>query len=166
MAHHEFKAMLRFWRRQRGFSQLSLALAAGVSARHLSFLETGRAKPTLETLKRVLEPMSLQLRDYGDVMRTAGFGDEILPHGTSALPESVELSLVQMMERHQPFPLVVLSGDYRILRTNKGADCLFEAFSLRKKKRNLETTIIDLVFDPYLIRPFIKNWHEIGRAHV
>jgi transcriptional regulator with XRE-family HTH domain len=163
MANHELKAMLRFWRQHRGLSQLDLALAAGISARHLSFLETGRSRPTLEMLKRVLAPLALQLRDYCDVMQAGGFENEIKPQTALTLSDNVEMAMKRMMEKHEPYPLVVLSGDYKILRLNRGASNLFVSFLFDENKLTADTTMFDLVFDPLLTRPFIQNWQELAR---
>ena len=64
---------LRHWRTRRRMSQLDLALEAGVSARHLSFLETGRSKPSRDMVLRLCEELSIPLRDRNGLLLAAGF---------------------------------------------------------------------------------------------
>ena len=66
-------ALLRDWRRRRRLSQLDLALEAGVSARHLSFLETGRSKPSREMVLHLAEELDVPLRDRNQLLLAAGF---------------------------------------------------------------------------------------------
>ena len=64
--------MLRKWREQRRLSQLDLALSAGTSARHLSFVETGRSKPGREMLLRITEQLEVPLRERNELLMAAG----------------------------------------------------------------------------------------------
>ena len=67
-----FSALLKYWRGSRGLSQLDLSLAAEVSARHISFLETGRAKPSEDMILRLAATLDLPLRDRNGLLRAAG----------------------------------------------------------------------------------------------
>ncbi len=66
-----FPALLRYWRQQRGMSQLDLGLAAEVSARHISFLETGRSQPSIEMVLLLTETLDVPLRDRNELLRGA-----------------------------------------------------------------------------------------------
>ena len=68
-----FAAQLRFWRRKRGLSQLDFSIAADVSARHISFLETGRARPSEAMVLRLAQVLGLPLRDRNTMLVAAGF---------------------------------------------------------------------------------------------
>src|SRR5207247_10617521 len=72
-----FSALLRHWRHARGMSQLDLALAADVSSRHLSFLETGRAQPSREMVLTLADTLAVPLRDQNVPLRAAGFAREL-----------------------------------------------------------------------------------------
>ena len=67
-----FPALLRYWRRQRGMSQLDLALTADVSARHISFLETGRSSPSPEMVVQLATALGIPLRQVNAMLRAAG----------------------------------------------------------------------------------------------
>ena len=67
-----FPALLKHWRRQRGLSQLDLALAADVSARHVSFLETGRSNPSPEMVLQLAATLAIPLRQVNALLRAAG----------------------------------------------------------------------------------------------
>ncbi|MEL7158221.1 MAG: helix-turn-helix transcriptional regulator, partial [Actinomycetota bacterium] len=66
-----FRALLRFWRGQRGMSQLDLGLVADISARHVSFLETGRSRPSVEMVGLLSEVLDIPLRSRNELLRAA-----------------------------------------------------------------------------------------------
>ena len=68
-----FPAQLKYWRGQRGLSQLDLALASDVSSRHVSFLETGRAKPSQDMVLRLASTLQVPLRDQNALLHAAGY---------------------------------------------------------------------------------------------
>src|SRR5256885_14821509 len=124
-----FPALLRHWRTRRGLSQLDLALAADVSPRHVSFLETGRAQPSREMLLRLATTLTVPLRDQNAMLRAAGFAEEFAePSVESGLPRGVAMAIERMLAQHEPFPLTVLDRHYRLLRANAGAMRLFTRF--------------------------------------
>src|SRR5262245_18199918 len=93
-----FPALLRHWRGRRGLSQLDLALAADVSSRHVSFLETGRAQPSEEMILRLAATLDVPLRDQNAMLQAAGFG-EVFPEPpiTDGLDPPVEQALTRML---------------------------------------------------------------------
>src|SRR5499427_6067429 len=104
-----FPALLRDWRTRRGLSQLDLALAADVSARHVSFLETGRAQPSREMVLRLGATLNVPLRDQNDMLRAAGFAEEFAePSLDGGLPEGVGRAIDRMLAQHEPYPMTVL----------------------------------------------------------
>ena len=96
-------AALREWRERRRISQLDLALGAGVSARHLSFVETGRSKPGRELLLRVLERLQVPFRERNRLLLAAGYAP--------AFPERAvqELSFSRQAPRNVVGPLAALA---------------------------------------------------------
>src|SRR5512144_628815 len=94
-----FPALLRHWRTRRGLSQLDLALAADVSARHVSFLETGRAQPSREMVLRLGATLNVPLRDQNVMLRAAGFPDAFAEPGLDQ-PAGVLQAIERMLEHH------------------------------------------------------------------
>ena len=113
-------ALLKHWRRQRGLSQLDLALAADVSARHVSFLETGRSRPSTEMVLRLAAALDVPLRQVNTMLRAAGH-DPVYDEADDALPASVTEAVALLKEHHEPFPLLVLDRTYHVLDLNRGA---------------------------------------------
>jgi transcriptional regulator with XRE-family HTH domain len=123
-----FSALLRYWRGRRGLSQLELALEADVSARHVSFLESGRAQPSAAMVLKLFSVLSVPLRDQNQALRAAGLEPHFAEPALDALPPEIDSALTQMMAQHEPYPLTVLSVDARVVRSNRAAQKVFEAF--------------------------------------
>jgi transcriptional regulator with XRE-family HTH domain len=162
MANQLFPALLRYWRRRRGQSQLDLALEAGVSARHVSFLESGRARPSVEMVARLLSVLQVPLRAQNEALRAAGLPGRFPEPGLDALDPQIQRAIEQMMTQQEPYPLTVLSGDFCILRSNRGARALFEAFLVEPSRLPDSPDIFSLFFDPRLLRPFVERWEEFA----
>lgn len=158
-----FPALLKYWRGHRGLSQLDLALEVGVSARHLSFLESGRAKPSEAMAIRLLDALDVPLRDRNEALRAAGFEPRFAEPALSAVPEAIEQALARMMAVQEPYPLLVLSPTSDVLRRNRAAERLFSRFIAEPSARETELNMFSLVFDPRLMRPFIVNWPTVAR---
>src|SRR5688572_1594251 len=89
-----FSALLRHWRTKRGLSQLDLALAAEVSSRHLSFLETGRAQPSREMVLILGATLDVPLRDQNVLLHAAGFAEEFAePSFAEGLPAPISAAI-------------------------------------------------------------------------
>jgi transcriptional regulator with XRE-family HTH domain len=156
-----FAALLKYWRGRRGLSQLDLSLAAGVSARHLSFLETGRARPSEEMVLLLASALAVPLRDQNRLLGAAGFSPRFAEG--EAVPQFVEGALVRMMSQHEPYPLAVLSGGYDVVRSNRGAEALFGRL-LDGRATPAVLNPFDLVFDPAQLRPFVVRWERLART--
>src|SRR5689334_7951862 len=98
-------SLLREWRRRRRMSQLDLALEAGVSARHLSFLETGRSKPSRAMVLHLSDQLEVPLRDRNHLLLAAGFAPAYAEHPLDA-PEMtpVREALQRILKGHEPYP--------------------------------------------------------------
>src|SRR5215468_10680430 len=101
--------MLREWRRVRRFSQLELALEAGVSSRHLSFVETGRSRPSAAMVLHLAERLDVPLRERNDLLLAAGYAPAYAQRGLET-PEMgpVREAIEQVLTRHEPYPAVVV----------------------------------------------------------
>src|SRR4051812_29076023 len=115
-----FPALLKYHRLKRGLSQLDLAVEAEVSARHVSFLESGRAGASPEMVLRLFSVLGVPLRGQNEGLVAAGFEPRFPEPPADGLPAEVELAIAQMMNQHDPFPLTVLGIDGTVLRANGG----------------------------------------------
>src|SRR5215210_4260380 len=109
-------AVLREWRERRRVTQLELALEAGVSARHLSFVETGRSEPGREMLLRVLERLQVPFREQNRLLLAAGHAPAF-PERSLEAPElqPVRDALDVILHGHEPYPAVVVDVDPALL---------------------------------------------------
>jgi transcriptional regulator with XRE-family HTH domain len=113
--------LLRDWRRRRRLSQLDLALEAGVSARHLSFLETGRSRPSREMVLHLAEQLDVPLRDRNQLLLAAGFAPAHGERGIDAPePEPVRDAIGLVLEAHEPYPAVVVDRWWNLVAANRG----------------------------------------------
>lgn len=117
-----FGLELRRWRQSRGRSQLDLATLAGTTPRHLSFLETGRSRPSRELVLRLAGALDVPLRDRNRLLVAAGlpaaFAERRLD---DAEMEPVRRVVDALLARHEPFPGLVIDASYRVLRANGAA---------------------------------------------
>jgi transcriptional regulator with XRE-family HTH domain len=154
-----FGRMLRQWRDARHMSQLTLATEAGISTRHLSFLETGRAQPSREMVQLLTGMLDVPLGERNALLVAAGYAPL---YGERALNapelEPVRRALELILRQQEPFPALVLDGEWNIVMHNDAVHRVFEPFKSGTKTMNVMKT----VFDPESLRPFIVNWHEIA----
>jgi transcriptional regulator with XRE-family HTH domain len=101
--------LLRSWRQRRNLSQLELALGADVSARHVSFLETGRARPSREMVIRLSERLEVPLRERNALLLAAGYAP-VYPERSLDAPEMapVRQALDRFLRSHEPYPAIVV----------------------------------------------------------
>ena len=113
--------LLREWRQRRNLSQLELALRSAVSARHLSFLETGRAQPSREMVLHLAERLDVPLRERNRLLLAAGFAPVF---GERSLDESEMAPVREALERflaaHEPYPAVVVDRHWNVVASNRG----------------------------------------------
>jgi transcriptional regulator with XRE-family HTH domain len=112
--------LLRDWRRRRHLSQLDLALDAGVSARHLSFLETGRSKPSREMVLHLSEQLDVPLRDRNALLLAAGFAPayEERPIDSPEMAPARD-ALDKILTGHEPYPAVVVDRWWNLVAANR-----------------------------------------------
>jgi transcriptional regulator with XRE-family HTH domain len=119
--------LLRDWRRRRRRSQLDLALDAGVSARHLSFVETGRSRPSAEMVLHLAEQLEVPLRDRNQLLLAAGYAPR---YGQRALDEPemqpVRAALQLVLNGHEPYPAAVVDRHWNLVAANRSIAMLTE----------------------------------------
>jgi transcriptional regulator with XRE-family HTH domain len=119
--------LLRDWRQRRRRSQLDLALDSGVSTRHLSCIETGRARPSPETLLAIAQCLDVPLRERNDLLLAAGFAPRYPQHGLDSTEMArVRGALEQLLAAHDPMPGLVLDRHWNVVMANAGAMRLVE----------------------------------------
>jgi transcriptional regulator with XRE-family HTH domain len=135
--------MLREWRQRRRMSQMTLALEAGVSTRHLSFVETGRARPSAELLLALGRFLDLPLRDRNRLLLAGGFAPRFSESPLDA-PEIAPVldGLRRLLALHDPYPGVVLDRHWNIVLANEGAKRIVAALPafLREPRINVFRT--------------------------
>ena len=164
-----FPALLKHWRGQRGLSQLDLALAADVSARHISFLETGRAAPSEGMVLRLAATLGVPLRHTNAMLQAAGHAPA---YSTTedALPPVVAQAVSLLKDHQEPYPLIVLDRTYQICDLNGGARALLGALVGVPLPEDagavaaLGLNLARLTFDPHGAQPLLANFSEVGRA--
>jgi transcriptional regulator with XRE-family HTH domain len=111
--------LLRDWRRRRRLSQLDLALEADVSARHLSFVETGRSKPSRELLLHLAEHLDVPLRERNGLLLAAGYAPlyRQTPLDAAAMTP-VRAALDKILASHEPFPAVIVDRRWDLVAAN------------------------------------------------
>lgn len=115
--------LLRDWRQRRRLSQLDLALDAEISSRHLSFVETGRSKPSSEMILRLAERLEVPLRERNQLLLAGGFAPAYSESKLSA-PEmsAVTSALRQLLDAHQPNPALIVDEGWDLVDANAAVD--------------------------------------------
>ncbi|MEJ7604136.1 MAG: helix-turn-helix transcriptional regulator [Kofleriaceae bacterium] len=159
-----FGPQLRAWRLARRVSQEQLAARAGVSARHLSFVENGRSQPSREIVLALAGALDVPLRERNTLLTAAGFaaayraspldGDEL-----AHLRRAVD----HILRQQEPYGAVVVDGHWNLLRMNQGATRLFARFPPTTAaglaaSRNLVLGTLH----PEGLRPHLVNWEEVA----
>ncbi len=155
---------LRTFRLARRLSQEALAERANVSARHLSFVENGRANPSRELVLALAEALDLPLGDRNTLLTQAGFA----PAYRSSPLDGAELlhlrrALDHVLAQQEPFGALVLDGVWDILRANAGAQRMLAHFPPRSAQglaamRN----VVLATLHPDALRPYLVNWLEVA----
>ncbi|MGX7827589.1 helix-turn-helix domain-containing protein [Actinokineospora sp. 24-640] len=113
--------MLRHWRQRRRISQLDLALAVDSSARHLSFVENGRSRPSAAMVLKLAEHLDVPVRQRNALLVAAGYAPvyTALPLGSPPL-SAVRAGLDRLLTAYDPFPALVFDGGYQVVAANTG----------------------------------------------
>jgi len=115
------------WRHRRRLTQLELAHDSRVSARHLSFVETGRAHPTREMILHLSEQLDIPLRQRNEMLLAGGLAPAYPEHQLTEAPMSaVNAAIDQILEAHNPYPAVVVDRHWELVAANDATDLLLE----------------------------------------
>lgn len=162
-----FGPMLRAWRRRRGASQLALALQSGVSQRHVSFLESGRARPSREMVVQLSTALDVPLRQRNEMLLAAGFAPAYRESNLAA-PElaPVRRAIDFMLKQQEPYPAVVIDRLWNLLQANEAANAftvfLFEGMPPAPPPGK-GPNLLRWILDPQALRSKIANWEEVAR---
>jgi transcriptional regulator with XRE-family HTH domain len=161
-----FAAKLRWWRERRGLSQLALAQRAGVSQRHLSFLELARAGPSREMVEQLAAALDVPLREHNALLVAGGFAP-VWQQTDLAAPELADIrsALDYIMTQQEPYPAFAVDRRWNLLRANSGAARLVE-FLLGPLPEGAKVNLADALVAPDVLRPFLVNWPEVVRYFI
>jgi transcriptional regulator with XRE-family HTH domain len=155
--------LLREWRERRRLTQLELALEAGVSARHLSFVETGRSKPGREMLLRVLENLNLPFREQNRILLAAGHAPAF-PERSLDDPElaPVREALDVILSGHEPYPAVAVDRAWNLVAANSAMFALTEIVDVDPALLQPPINVMRVGLHPRGLAPLMVNlgdWH-------
>ena len=154
--------IMRFWRDRRSVSQLDLGLEANVSQRHISFVESGRSVPSRKLLISISDALNIPFRERNLLLLAVGYAPVYREPALDDAPmEFLNVAIETMLRNHEPHPAFLLDRYWNVLRTNAAAPTFFNLFvdlESWPRPRNL----LELMFDPKGLRPFVENWKEFA----
>lgn len=160
--------LLAYWRNLRRKSQLALATEAAVSPRHVSFIESGRSKPSRDMVLLLAGVLDIPLRERNTLLNAAGFAaayreSELAGPQLAAVRQALDAILAQ----HRPFPAVVLDRRWNLVGRNDAAERFF-AFLLAGSDVGAlgAPNVLRLMFHPGGLRPRVVNWEQAAEALV
>ncbi|MFM9610430.1 helix-turn-helix domain-containing protein [Streptomyces niveiscabiei] len=156
--------LLRAWREHRKVSQLELALRADSSARHISFVETGRSRPSEDMVLRLAEHLEVPVRERNALLLAAGYAPRYAqtPLDDPALA-GVRAGLEQLLRGYEPYPALVVDGVYTVVAANRGIAMLLDGVADTLLAPPLNA--MRLTLHPEGLAPRIRNLPE-WRAHL
>jgi transcriptional regulator with XRE-family HTH domain len=160
-----FSHLLKTWRQKRRLSQLELALESGVSQRHVSFLESGRAKPSRTMILQLSETLEVPLRERNDWLVAAGFAPIFRARPLDDPQMNQVMNAVRMMlANHEPFPAIAIDRAWNIRLSNKPFEMLGAMLGadLWTRVGGKERNLMRLFFHPNGVKPFVTNWASIA----
>src|SRR5215203_757215 len=162
-----FGPMLRTWRRRRGASQLALALQSGVSQRHVSFLESGRARPSREMVVQLSTALDVPLRQRNAMLLAAGFAPAYRESNLAA-PEllPVRKAIDHILRQQEPYPAIVIDRLWNFIQGNEAATA-FTVFLFEgpppAPPPGKPPNVLRWLLDPKALRSKVSNWEEVAR---
>jgi transcriptional regulator with XRE-family HTH domain len=162
--------LLRHWRSLRNMSQQDVALAAGISTRHMSFVETGRAQPSREVVSLIAGALGVPPRERNLLFQVAGYAPQCSSTPLEA-PEmgAMRTALQLMLRRQEPFGAVVLDRRWDVVMVNQAMQRFLAAaghaaptpFELARPPL---INWLKALLAPSVIRTLIGNWPEVAEA--
>jgi transcriptional regulator with XRE-family HTH domain len=156
--------LLKTWRTRRRLSQLDLALEAGVSTRHLSFVETGRSRPSEQMVLHLAEQLDVPLRERNRLLLAAGYAP-VYAHRSLDEPElePIKDALDQLLASHEPFPAIVVDKAWNLVAANRAITMLTAGAAAHLLEPPVNALRLSL--HPEGMAPRIVNFGE-WRAHL
>lgn len=162
-------SLLRDWRTRRHLSQLDLALDAGISARHLSFVETGRSNASSELLLKLADQLQMPLRDRNRLLLAAGYAPRFQQREMEA-PElkPVRDAIGHVLDGHEPYPALAVDRHWNLIASNAALGLLLE--DVAPELLQPPVNCMRLALHPQGLAPRIRNlaqWrgHLLARLH-
>jgi transcriptional regulator with XRE-family HTH domain len=156
--------LLQHWRQVRGKSQFTLALDARVSARHLSFVESGRSHASRELVLRLADALEVPFRERNDLLTAAGYAQVFRETGLTAPELAHARKAIELILQHQePFPAVVMDRHWNMITANEAATRFF-GLMLEGASPPSPPNVIRLMFHPQGLRPRVANWDAVAEA--
>jgi len=165
----EIGPVLREWRRRRRLSQLDLAMSADISARHMSFIETGRSRPSREVILKLAEGLQLNLRNRNALLMAGGFAPTYAERRLEDPALSPARAIVQrILDAHMPFPALAVDRHWNLIASNSSVKTLIA--SVAPHLIEPPVNVLRLSIHPQGLAPQIANlaeWkrHLIERLH-
>ncbi|GGS41604.1 helix-turn-helix transcriptional regulator [Streptomyces griseoviridis] len=156
--------LLRAWRERRRVSQLELASRAGSSARHISFVETGRSRPSAELVLRLAEHLEVPVRERNALLLAAGYAPHYpeTPLDDPAL-DTLRAGLERLIRGYEPYPALVVDAAYDVVAANRGVTMLLDGVPERLLAPPLNA--LRLTLHPEGLAPRIRNL-RVWRGHL
>jgi transcriptional regulator with XRE-family HTH domain len=168
-----FGELMRHWRAARRMSQLDLGLEADVSARHISFIETGRANPSREMILMLANVLDIPLRERNALLHAAGYAP-IYPETSLDDPRMVDIrqALELILKQHEHFGAIAFDRYWDIIMVNRAYARFINLLLGNNGDTPAPYTILPSprpnlllhTFDPAGLRPYIANWEEVAQS--
>jgi transcriptional regulator with XRE-family HTH domain len=164
-----FGSILSEWRALRRLSQLDLALLTGISQRHISFVESGRAQPSRDMIFKLADGLDLPLRARNDLCLAAGYAPAY-PERRLDLAEMkvARQALELILGHHEPYPAIVMDANWNIVMQNAAASRIVawcvEADAMRQTSPDGVLNFMHLMFSQRGLRPHVLNWPQTRAA--
>ena len=156
-------ALLREWRHQRGVSQLHLALDASVSARHISFVENGRSRPSREMIVSLSEALEIPLRERNRILEAAGFA-ALYRHTALADPalDHIRSVIDVILDNQLPAGAIAVDWNWNVLRANRSLQLIVARLVDPELLAAPQLNLMRLLFSASGLHRFVENWAEVG----
>jgi transcriptional regulator with XRE-family HTH domain len=162
-----FGVRLSEWRTRKRESQLDLAIAANISQRHLSFVESGRTLPSRDMVVRLCEVLDIPLRVRNELLVSAGYAGLYPERPLDVLAmEGVRDALRRMISHHEPYPAFIVDRTWRVVMSNQSASRLiaacFTPATLQSLSEDGALNLMRVMFEPTEMRQRILNWAQLA----
>jgi len=155
-----FPGFLRNWRKRRRMSQLDLSLSAGMSQRHVSFLETGRSKPSRFAIAQLAEALEMPAAEVDTMLLSAGFAPSSSRDGwEDDVQQAIDASIDHVLTGHAPYPAVSIDRIWTLLKANAPAQRFFARVG-----SSGDPNLMREILKPGAVRDSIVNWDDTARA--